>query len=114
MTFESPIPGTKSSCSSWNRYNFFATTTTQILKMEAQTPTTMQPVRALILLLVAFVGFLAAFPAERQWQNAKFPRRAALLMKRREEQALRNCFFSPVQCLLPINDKALRKFVPHN
>ncbi|TKR71771.1 hypothetical protein L596_019315 [Steinernema carpocapsae] len=81
---------------------------------EAQTPTTMQPVRALILLLVAFVGFLAAFPAERQWQNAKFPRRAALLMKRREEQALRNCFFSPVQCLLPINDKALRKFVPHN
>uniref|UniRef100_A0A1I7Z6H5 Uncharacterized protein n=1 Tax=Steinernema glaseri TaxID=37863 RepID=A0A1I7Z6H5_9BILA len=77
----------------------------------------MQPIRALLLLLVALVGFVAAAPMDIQWRDAgsRYPsRRAQMLIKRREEKALRNCFFSPVQCLLPINDKAFRKFVPQN
>ncbi|KAK0402814.1 hypothetical protein QR680_016551 [Steinernema hermaphroditum] len=74
----------------------------------------MQPIRALLLLLVFFVGLLAAAPLDLQWREMYPSRRAQLLMKRREEKALRNCFFSPVQCLLPITDKTLRKFVPQN
>ncbi|KHN82632.1 hypothetical protein Tcan_10408 [Toxocara canis] len=38
------------------------------------------------------------------------PNLDGLIVPKRRDGGLRNCFFSPVQCLLPFDNKSLRRF----